>query len=199
MCPLNSNLIFCYHFERPNTVERDALTYYRFRVTSWLIGVALAIVYAKYLKKRELFKMSSKVLVTAYAYCVVVVALIVWNLSYMTDSHVTPSTVHNALFDSFSRLFWASAIALIIFICISKNGGPVNRILAAPIWRPLAKLSFCIYVLNYDIQVLKLGRNRTTVYMNNITLVIILVYFDFYDCIDIDCCLRLTDFGVILG
>lgn len=131
----------------------------------------MAIVYTKYFKKREEFKISTKILLAGCTYCVVAVGLIVFNLSYMTDSHRTPSAVHNALFDSFSRLLWASTIALIIFFCITKNGGSVNRILSAPIWKPLAKLSLCVYVLNYDIQLLRIGRNRTTVYMDNITLV----------------------------
>lgn len=141
-------------------------------MVSWLIGVILSVIYSKYFTKPEQFKISSKQLLIGYIYCMATFGLIVVNLSSTTSMLKQAPTVLNTVFDSLSRLLWASAIALIIFQCITNNGGPVNKFLSSPIWKPLAKLSFCIYVLHYVIQLLIIGQNRTTVYMETFSLVI---------------------------
>lgn len=148
--------------------ERYKLIYYptHARMVSWLIGVILSTIYSKYFTKAEQFKISSKQVLVGYIYCVATFGLIILNLSFTTNTLKT-------VFDSLSRLLWASAIALIIFQCITNNGGPVNAFLSAPVWKPLAKLSFCIYVLHYVIQLIVIGQNRTTVYMETFSLVIV--------------------------
>lgn len=155
---------------RTTNDERQKLIYYQThaRMISWLVGVILAFVYSRHCRKRERIKISTKLLLLGYGFCMVVFGAIVMNISAMTTGS---SAIPTAIFNSFSRFLWSLAIASIIFTCITNNGGSVNEFLSSPTWKPLSKLSFCIYVLHYVIQLLKMGQNRTTVYMDNMSLV----------------------------
>lgn len=54
-----------------------------------------------------------------------------------------------ALFESLSRICWSICLSYIIFACAHDSGGPVNRFLSLPIWQPLAKLSYAVYLDHY--------------------------------------------------
>lgn len=150
--------------------EINKLIYYptHARMLSWLTGVILAFVYSMHSKVR----ISSKLLLVGYILCMAVFVAIAVNLNIKSRTTGT-ALIPIAIFDSFSRLLWSVAIAFIIYICITNNGGSVNKFLSSPIWKPLSKLSFCIYVLHYVIQLLKMGQNRTTTYVDNFSLVIV--------------------------
>lgn len=40
------------------------------------------------------------------------------------------------------RVIWSIALCYVIFACYHGYGGPVNKFLSLPIWRPLSRLSF---------------------------------------------------------
>lgn len=155
---------------RTTNNEREKLIYYptHARMVSWLTGVILAFVYSIYSKKQERIKISSILRLIGYAFCMVVFGAIVVN-TYFASSET--SSIPIAVFNSFSRFLWSLGIAFIIFTSITNNGGSVNTFLSSPMWKPLSRLSFCIYVLHYVIQLMKIGQNRTTMYVDNFSLV----------------------------
>ncbi|XP_055545796.1 nose resistant to fluoxetine protein 6-like [Wyeomyia smithii] len=67
----------------------------------------------------------------------------------------------DALYDSFKHVSWAVAVSWIIFACVNGYGGPVNGILCLPIWQPLGRLSYCLYLLHLPIQTMLTGSLRT--------------------------------------
>lgn len=58
----------------------------------------------------------------------------------------------DALYESCKRVAWASAVAWIIFACMNDSGGIVNKFLCLPVWLPISRLSYCIYLLHFLIQ-----------------------------------------------
>ncbi|GFV37007.1 nose resistant to fluoxetine protein 6 [Trichonephila clavipes] len=52
-------------------------------------------------------------------------------------------------FNGFSDLFFSGGIAWIIYVCATKQGGFVNRLLSLKIFLPLSRLSFAAYLINF--------------------------------------------------
>lgn len=52
------------------------------------------------------------------------------------------------LYDAFSRVTWSIALCY-IFACVHGYGGPVNWFLAHPLWQPISRLSYSIYLLHF--------------------------------------------------
>ncbi|KAJ6640801.1 Nose resistant to fluoxetine protein 6 [Pseudolycoriella hygida] len=150
--------------------ERDKFIYYptHARMSAWLTGVVLAFIYSKRVSKSDSNKLSPKLLTFGYLFCILVFTAIVVN--NRLQSAASPAIL-STIFNSVNRLLWSLAVAITIFICITNSGASVNKFLSSPIWKPLSKLSFCIYVLHYIIQLMKMGQNRTTIYMDNVSLV----------------------------
>lgn len=78
------------------------------------------------------------------------------NLAYYPLATVdhNPSAEHQALYNIFSRLLWALAVAYVVFACIHGYGGPVNRFLSLPFWQPLSRLSYAMYLVSVPLMVL---------------------------------------------
>lgn len=75
---------------------------------------------------------------------VVAVIVIANRRNYQLDSQSDPLVY--GLQDSLNRIGWSIAISYIIFACMHGSGGPVNWFLSWPMWQPLAKLSYTIYM-----------------------------------------------------
>jgi peptidoglycan/LPS O-acetylase OafA/YrhL len=54
----------------------------------------------------------------------------------------------NALFLGFMRPLWAIAIAWVVYECHRGSGGFVNEFLSSRLWKPLAKLGYCMYLVH---------------------------------------------------
>lgn len=59
--------------------------------------------------------------------------------------------VENILYQASSRILWSIALAWVVFACVMKKGGFLNDMLCLPIWTPLSRLSFCAYLIHWDI------------------------------------------------
>ncbi|GIY12985.1 nose resistant to fluoxetine protein 6 [Caerostris darwini] len=65
-----------------------------------------------------------------------------WNTGHPESPEVT------ALFASVHRTTFALGVAWIVFVCITKNGGPVNSLLSSPMLAPAGKLTFIIFMVH---------------------------------------------------
>lgn len=70
-------------------------------------------------------------------------------LSKGTSEH-TP--LEYALYESLGRVGWSIALCYIIFACVHGYGGPVNWFLSLPLWQPLSRLSYAMYILHGSVQ-----------------------------------------------
>ena len=63
-----------------------------------------------------------------------------------TDKH--PPMVDRVMFNGFAKIAWALSIAWLILACVKRRGGPINTVLCWPIWQPLARVQYCLYLLH---------------------------------------------------
>lgn len=71
-----------------------------------------------------------------------------------------------AIYQGFHRQLWALANAWIIYACIKGYGGALNWFLSFPIWQPLAKLTYCIYIIHNPFLMMTKPMQRTADYLS---------------------------------
>uniref|UniRef100_A0A6G1SF07 Nose resistant to fluoxetine protein 6 n=2 Tax=Aceria tosichella TaxID=561515 RepID=A0A6G1SF07_9ACAR len=60
----------------------------------------------------------------------------------------TPSELESALYSGWSRPLWACATGWIIFACITKQAGPIGRLLGARCFVPLSRLTYPAFLIH---------------------------------------------------
>ena len=53
-----------------------------------------------------------------------------------------------AFYNGFHRLAWALVLSWVIFACTKGLGGPINTFLSWRAWAPLARMSYCMYLVH---------------------------------------------------
>ena len=43
---------------------------------------------------------------------------------------------------------WALAISWLILACVKRRGGIINTVLCHPVWIPLSRVQYCLYLLH---------------------------------------------------
>ena len=62
-----------------------------------------------------------------------------------------PSRTESAIYNSFSKISWSLSLGWVILACVKGRGGPVNAFLSWTGWVPVARISFCIYLVQYSV------------------------------------------------
>lgn len=81
----------------------------------------------------------------------------------------TPYRLPYAFFETLGRILWAIAICYVIFACVHGSGGPINTFLSLPMWQPLAKLSYGIYLCNWTVIAIIMFSTKIPLYFNEFT------------------------------
>lgn len=81
----------------------------------------------------------------------------------------TSTALEFGLFETLSRNIWSIAICYVIFACAHNNGGPINHFLSLPMWKPLARLSYCIYLVHNLIIAISNGSRHRPAYFSGIS------------------------------
>lgn len=76
------------------------------------------------------------------------------------------SALDQALYTSLSRVAWAIALCYIIFACVNNYGGPVNWFLSHPLWQPLSRLCYAIYLIHFPVVLVFQGTIKTSPYFS---------------------------------
>lgn len=93
------------------------------------------------------------------------------------DSEATP--LQYGLYDALSRIAWSIALCYIIFACIRNSGGPINWFLSHPLWQPISRLSYSIYLTHIFIIWITMATTKTSLYFSEWIAVcaIVRIYF----------------------
>ncbi|XP_053681623.1 nose resistant to fluoxetine protein 6-like [Sabethes cyaneus] len=146
-----------------SSLERDRYSYVptHTRMGAWFVGLILG--YVLHRTKDEFVSLSRWKVSLGWT---LTTALLVgcifgyYPLNQPTDYEQNP-LVADALYDSLKHVLWAIAVSWIIFACCNGYGGPVNTILCLPVWQPLGRLSYCLYLVHLPIQTMLTGSLRT--------------------------------------
>jgi peptidoglycan/LPS O-acetylase OafA/YrhL len=55
------------------------------------------------------------------------------------------------IYQSLSRTVWCMCLGWLFFLCMTNQGGIVNKILSWPIWAPLARLNYATYLIHLTV------------------------------------------------
>ena len=69
----------------------------------------------------------------------------------MPGSPNYPSQVERSFFNGLSKISWCLALGWVILSSVKGRGGVVNSFLSWGLWVPLARLSYCIYLVQYTV------------------------------------------------
>jgi peptidoglycan/LPS O-acetylase OafA/YrhL len=121
------------------------------RMGPYLLGILLAYyltsrysVYSHKLQLRPLY----------YAFGWATSGLLAFLLVYCVTGFQARLLKHNntqfedALWLAVNRPLWGGILAWVTFTCLTGAGGWVTDILAAPLWLPISRLTFCAYLLH---------------------------------------------------
>lgn len=75
------------------------------------------------------------------------------------------------LYEALSRVAWSIALCYIIFACAHGYGGPVNWFLSHPLWQPLSRLSYSIYLVYFPVIIATTGSMKTPPYFTELNAV----------------------------
>ena len=73
---------------------------------------------------------------------------------------------HSALLFGLNHIVWACMLTLLLWLCITNNGGIVGRILSWNAWKPFARLTYSVYLTHVWILYVVLGGRRQLVDLN---------------------------------
>lgn len=78
------------------------------------------------------------------------------------------SLAESVLYGGFHRAVWGVVVGWIVLACHWGYGGPVNWFLSHPLWQPLSRLTYCIYLTSLPIQLAILSATVRTSYFSNL-------------------------------
>ena len=61
------------------------------------------------------------------------------------------SLTENVAYVGLSKLGWSLALGWVILACVKNAGGPINSFLSWGFFTPLARLSYCIYLIHIPV------------------------------------------------
>lgn len=82
------------------------------------------------------------------------------------------SAFEAAAYNSLSRTVWAIGLAWVIFACSTHNGGWVNTLLSWKPFSPLARLTYCAYLLHPMILIMAEYSARATFPYDDVTMIL---------------------------
>lgn len=135
------------------------------RYTIWLMGIAFGYFLTQF-KNKEV-KIPRIYNILAWAASLSVVFSVIFG-PYESQQPGYESTVFEAAtYDAFTRVAWGFALSWIIFACHHGYGGVINEFLSNPVWQVMSKLSFCMYMTHFSIQIIIFGNFQNSLYFSN--------------------------------
>ncbi|CAF1061127.1 unnamed protein product [Adineta steineri] len=68
------------------------------------------------------------------------------------------------IYQSLSRTLWSMAIGWLLFLCMTNQGGIVNKILSWSFWVPLARLNYSTYLIHLTVIYMSITNQRIPFY-----------------------------------
>lgn len=102
-----------------------------------------------------------------------------YTFMYQQSDHVTNS-YESGLYLVVTRTAWPTALALLVLICIRGYGGPINRLLSAPVWQPFCRLSYSIYIVHMPIVLITTASARRSFHFTNEAVVSELIWIEHF-------------------
>ncbi|XP_058117415.1 O-acyltransferase like protein-like [Anopheles ziemanni] len=127
------------------------------RMSVWLFGALFG--YLVHRTRATRVKLSLPALGLGWLITAVILVATGYSLKQLyTGDYTRIEPIADAFYESLHRSFWAFAVMWVIFVCINQQGGIVDRFLGNPLWQPLSRLSYSMYLVHIAIQAVTLTK-----------------------------------------
>lgn len=137
---------------------------------SYGVGVLLGFILHKYGGEVKLTKMSAAAGWLVAAACSLAVLYGPYDAQFGSRA-ATATVAEAAAFNSLSRLTWSLCLAWLIFACHSGYAGWINTMLSWKAFTPLARLSYCTYLIHPIVMELTAAASRNLVHLDGLLVV----------------------------
>ncbi|XP_033118021.1 nose resistant to fluoxetine protein 6-like [Anneissia japonica] len=139
------------------------------RIPPYLVGMAVGYILYKYLGR---VRMRRHVAIMGWIAATGIGLAVVYGLYGNYHGNLL-SEGASVVYITLSRFSWAVALAWVAFACVTGYGGPVNSLLSWSVWIPLARISYCAYLLHPIIMFVFYYSLPTLIYFSDF----LLIYF----------------------
>ncbi|GLV32860.1 uncharacterized protein CBL_00433 [Carabus blaptoides fortunei] len=171
---INFELAWKYHFNggMPVTNELFVTKYFTHHYTTpytraapYVVGIAVGYVLFK--TKNKKLNISSTMTFCGWTFSLVTFTAIVFgSFPFQLLTHPY-NRLESSLYLCLSRCTWAMALGWIIFACVHGKAGLINSILSCYVFKVIAKLSYCMFLIHMYIMFTMAGAEKTTYYFSN--------------------------------
>ncbi|EDX12113.1 GD19409 [Drosophila simulans] len=150
----------------PDDYSEDLDHYTHNRASGWLVGFLFG--YFLHTIRGKTIKLNRPAVWVGWITCLALLFTCIFAMyPYGMGKTKTLPSVNEAFYVSLSRIAWPLGLSWVVFACMQGYGGLANSFLTSPLWQPLSKLSFCVYMGHLFIQNLNGGRTRVNTYFSN--------------------------------
>ncbi|XP_017083961.2 nose resistant to fluoxetine protein 6-like [Drosophila eugracilis] len=134
----------------------------------WLIGFLFG--YFLHLNRGKKFQLNRLTVWSGWSMCLALFGTSLFAL-YPASKWGAPalSTLEESLYYTLTRLAWPIALCWIVFACMQGYGGLANSFLSSPLWQPLSRLSYSVYIWHMFIVEVNCKNVRTSTYFSDYT------------------------------
>ncbi|XP_055304069.1 nose resistant to fluoxetine protein 6-like isoform X1 [Sitodiplosis mosellana] len=148
--------------------EKMAKAYYptHIRCSPWLMGVMAGYGFVE-ARKRSI-RIPKTLNFFAWTVSLALMAGVIFTNYPLVQVDSTANSLDYGLYDALSRVAWSIALIFIIFSCVHNSGGPVNWFLSHPLWQPISRLCYSIYLLHFPCVMVVMSSMKASPYFSEL-------------------------------
>ncbi|XP_037723685.1 nose resistant to fluoxetine protein 6-like [Drosophila subpulchrella] len=132
----------------------------------WLVGFLFG--YFLHLNRAKKFQLSWLAVWSGWILCLAMIFTSIFALYPAAQwSSPTLPIVSEAFYYTLTRVGFPMAVCWVIFACMQGFGGLANSFLSSPLWQPLSRLSYSVYMWHMFIQEVNARSMRTNSYFSD--------------------------------
>ncbi|XP_034664724.1 nose resistant to fluoxetine protein 6-like [Drosophila subobscura] len=132
----------------------------------WLIGFVFG--YFLHLNRGKKFQLSRIAVWSGWLLSLAMIFTSIFALYPAAQWNAPPlSTLEESFYYTLTRVAWPLALCWIVFACMQGHGGLANSFLSSPMWQPLSRLSYSVYIWHMFFQVVNYRILRTNTYISD--------------------------------
>ncbi|XP_002137011.2 nose resistant to fluoxetine protein 6-like isoform X1 [Drosophila pseudoobscura] len=137
----------------------------------WLIGFLFG--YFLHLNRGKKFQLGRIAVWSGWVLSLAMLFTSMFALYPATQWSAPPlSTLKESLYYTLTRVGWPLALCWIVFACMQGHGGLANSFLSSPLWQPLSRLSYSVYIWHLFVQEVNSRSVRTNTYFSDYNLML---------------------------
>ncbi|KAH8278499.1 hypothetical protein KR018_004095 [Drosophila ironensis] len=152
------------------SIDQDAMRKLYFathtHAAPWLIGFLFG--YFLHLNRGKKFQLGWVAVWSGWALCLALIFTSIFALYPAGKWDAAQlSTLADASYYTFTRIAWPLALCWLVFACMQGYGGLANSFLSSPLWQPLSRLSYSVYMWHMFVQEINTRTTRTSTYFSD--------------------------------